>query len=131
MEHDGELRIATVAEAKQTAWKPTRTRSNEYLFEGAKNAWLERTLKGKTSVWGLAPRTRASDSAPNNKASVKTTTEAANALEEVTEAQAETAKQPDIEPSIEEKTEVDVSSPEKDEASGVGAADESSGKKST
>ena len=127
VEHDGELRIATVTEAKQTAWKPTRTRSNEYLFEGAKKAWLERTLKGKTSVWGLAPRTRASDSAPE-KASAKTTE--ADTLEEVTESQAETAKQPEIEQSIEE-AEVDVSSPEKDEAPGEGPADEASGKKST
>jgi hypothetical protein len=62
VEQDGELRIASVAEAKQAAWKPTRTRSNEYLFEGAKKAWLEKTLKGKSDVWGKAPRTRASDS---------------------------------------------------------------------
>jgi hypothetical protein len=62
VEQDGTLRIATVAEAKQAAWKPTRTRSNEYLFQGAKKAWLEKTLKGKSEVWGKAPRTRASDS---------------------------------------------------------------------
>ena len=63
VEHNGELRIATVAEAKQTAWKPTRTASNEYLYEGVKRAWIERTLQGKKEVWGKVERqTRASDS---------------------------------------------------------------------
>lgn len=62
VEQDGELRIATVEEAKQAAWKPTRKHSNEYLFEGAKKAWLEKTLQGKTDVWGKIPPTRASDS---------------------------------------------------------------------
>ncbi|CAJ1945575.1 unnamed protein product [Cylindrotheca closterium] len=62
VEHDGELRVATVAEAKQVAWKPTRTKGNEYIFEGAKKAWLEKTLEGKTGVWGRAPPTMASQS---------------------------------------------------------------------
>ena len=127
VEHDGELRIATVAEAKQTAWKPTRTRSNEYLFEGAKKAWLERTRKGKTGVWGLAPRTRASDSAPE-KASAKTPEP--ETPEEVTDIPAEPAKQIEIEQSI-ESAEVDVSSSENGKTSGAGAEDELSGKKST
>eukprot|EP00526_Cylindrotheca_closterium_P011349 CAMPEP_0113651896 /NCGR_PEP_ID=MMETSP0017_2-20120614/27683_1 /TAXON_ID=2856 /ORGANISM="Cylindrotheca closterium" /LENGTH=484 /DNA_ID=CAMNT_0000564639 /DNA_START=99 /DNA_END=1553 /DNA_ORIENTATION=- /assembly_acc=CAM_ASM_000147 len=62
VEHDGELRVATVAEAKQVAWKPTRTKGNEYIFEGAKKAWLQKTLEGKTGVWGRAPPTMASQS---------------------------------------------------------------------
>lgn len=60
VEHNGELRVATVAEAKQVAWKPTRTKENEYIFEGAKKAWLQKTLEGKTGVWGRAPTTMAS-----------------------------------------------------------------------
>ncbi len=63
VEQNGELRVATVEEAKQTAWKPTRTGSNEYLYEGVKKAWIERTLRGNTEVWGKGQRkTRASDS---------------------------------------------------------------------
>lgn len=68
VEEDGALRVATVAEAKQVAWKPTRQsdRKNarvEAIYEGAKKAWLERTLKGKTDVWGKAPRTASTPAA--------------------------------------------------------------------
>jgi len=59
VEHDGTLRVATVEEAKKVAWKPTRTRGNSYIYEGAQRAWLERTLHGKTEVWGKAPKTSA------------------------------------------------------------------------
>jgi hypothetical protein len=59
VEEDGNLRVATVEEAKQVAWKPSRTKGNEYIYEGAKRAWLERTVKGKTDVWGKAPKTSA------------------------------------------------------------------------
>jgi hypothetical protein len=59
VEHEGTLRVATVAEAKQVAWRPTRTKSKEYLYEGVKKAWLERTIQGKTGVWGQAPKTSA------------------------------------------------------------------------
>lgn len=65
VEHDGELRVATVEEAKQVAWKPTRSKDNEYIYEGAKSAWLQKTLEGKSGVWGRAPPTRAS--APTGK----------------------------------------------------------------
>mmetsp|Transcript_78046 Transcript_78046/g.117447 ORF Transcript_78046/g.117447 Transcript_78046/m.117447 type:complete len:316 (-) Transcript_78046:36-983(-) len=67
VEHDGELRVATVEEAKQTAWKPTRTKSNEYVFEGVKRAWLDKTLQGKTDVWGRMPITRASEETQKNQ----------------------------------------------------------------
>ncbi|KAL3934278.1 MAG: hypothetical protein SGBAC_009967 [Bacillariaceae sp.] len=71
VEHNGELRVATVAEAKQVAWKPTRTKENEYIFEGAKKAWLQKTLDGKTGVWGRAPPTMASQSTKKAEASNK------------------------------------------------------------
>eukprot|EP00934_Nitzschia_sp_Nitz4_P001359 Nitzschia sp. Nitz4//scaffold32_size149145//27887//29266//NITZ4_002868-RA/size149145-processed-gene-0.118-mRNA-1//-1//CDS//3329548036//1359//frame0 len=61
VEEGGVLRVATLAEAKQAAWKPTRTQSNEYLYEGAKKAWLEKSLHGKSNVWGAAPPTKAVD----------------------------------------------------------------------
>lgn len=60
VEHDGELRVATVDEAKKVSWKPTRTKENEYIYEGAKKAWLQKTVEGKTGVWGKAPPTMAS-----------------------------------------------------------------------
>eukprot|EP00529_Nitzschia_sp_RCC80_P011816 CAMPEP_0113458718 /NCGR_PEP_ID=MMETSP0014_2-20120614/10068_1 /TAXON_ID=2857 /ORGANISM="Nitzschia sp." /LENGTH=578 /DNA_ID=CAMNT_0000350253 /DNA_START=21 /DNA_END=1757 /DNA_ORIENTATION=+ /assembly_acc=CAM_ASM_000159 len=68
VEEDGSLRVATVAEAKQVAWKPTVServkggkrnkvvpKQMEAIYEGAKKAWLERELQGKTDVWGKAP----------------------------------------------------------------------------
>jgi hypothetical protein len=62
VEHDGELRVATVEEGKQVAWKSTRSKDNAYIYEGAKNAWLQKTLQGKSGVWGRAPATRAAAS---------------------------------------------------------------------
>jgi hypothetical protein len=126
VEHGGDLRVATVAEARQTAWKPTRTRSNEHLFEGAKKAWLERTMKGKTGVWGLAPRTRASDSSLE-KSAAKTSD--AGIPEEEANAPDETEEQIDAEEIFEEDA-VEVLSPEKDETSQENSTDESSSKKS-
>ena len=60
VEHDGELRVATVEEAKKVAWKATRTKGNTYIYEGAQKAWLDKTINGKTEVWGKAPMTSAS-----------------------------------------------------------------------
>ena len=51
--------MATVEEAKKVAWKPTRTKGNEYIYEGVKKAWLEKTIHGNTEVWGKAPITSA------------------------------------------------------------------------
>ncbi|KAL3913806.1 MAG: hypothetical protein SGILL_006347 [Bacillariaceae sp.] len=56
VEEDGSLRVATVEEAKQASWKPSRTKGSQYIYEGAQRAWLERTIQGKTDVWGLAPK---------------------------------------------------------------------------
>ena len=64
IEHDGELRVATVEEAKQVAWKPSRSKDNEYIYEDAKKAWLKKTLQGKTDVWGRAPVTKAAPVQP-------------------------------------------------------------------
>jgi hypothetical protein len=61
VEEDGALRVATVEEAKQAAWKPTRTKGNEYIYDGVKRAWLEKTVGGKTDVWGKAPKMNAAD----------------------------------------------------------------------
>jgi hypothetical protein len=56
VEEDGNLRIATVEEAKQAAWKPSRTKGNQYIYEGVQRAWLEHSNLGKTGVWGMAPK---------------------------------------------------------------------------
>ena len=68
VEEDGLLRVATVAEAKQVAWKPTVSekvkggkrnkivpKQMEAMYDGVKKAWLERELHGRTDVWGKAP----------------------------------------------------------------------------
>ena len=59
VEEDGSLRVATVEEAKKVAWKPTRTKGNEYIYEGVRKAWLDKTIHGNTEVWGKAPITSA------------------------------------------------------------------------
>jgi hypothetical protein len=63
VEEDGNLRIATVEEAKQVAWKPSRTKGNQYIYEGVQRAWLDHTLLGKSGVWGIAPRRSAAAAA--------------------------------------------------------------------
>lgn len=129
VEQDGELRIATVAEAKQTAWKPTRTKSNEYLFEGVKKAWLERTLKGKTGAWGLAPRTRASNSVPDKAvAKERIPTEEAETLSETEEP---VKSEDDAANRKADAIDVDNLSPGRDDVSNESTADEPSDKKST
>ena len=81
VEHDGELRVATVEEAKQVAWKPTRE-GNEYIYEGVKNDWLQKTKQGKSSVWGRGPITRASDSTGSSQKTQKKENEEVNVTEE-------------------------------------------------
>jgi hypothetical protein len=56
VEEDGNLRVATIEEAKQVAWKPSRKKGNQYIYEGVQRAWLDHTILGKTGVWGIAPR---------------------------------------------------------------------------
>ena len=51
IEHDGKLRIATVAELEQTSWKHVRNES-EFMFRGVKEAWLRRELEGEVGGWG-------------------------------------------------------------------------------
>lgn len=61
VEEDGNLRVATVEEAKQVAWKPSRLKGNQNIYGNVQRAWLERTLKKKTDVWGSAPRQSAAE----------------------------------------------------------------------
>jgi hypothetical protein len=58
VELDGQLRIASLEESKHVAWKRVR-QGNEFIFQGVKRAWLERTNHGKTDGWGRAPMTKA------------------------------------------------------------------------
>ena len=55
VEQDGNLRVASVAEVKNTCWKPIRN-TQEFTYQGVKKAWLERTLEGKTGGWGHVER---------------------------------------------------------------------------
>ena len=51
VEHDGEIRVASIAEIRKTSWKPVRD-IKEHTFSGVKAAWLERTLRGEKGGWG-------------------------------------------------------------------------------
>ena len=108
VEEDGSLRVATVEEAKQVAWKPTRD-SNEYIYAGAKKAWLEKTLHGKTNVWGRAPPTRASEKPIKKQDEDKKTLKAQGEEEAVKEddSDAETKEEASDEKVVEEKDSLD------------------------
>jgi hypothetical protein len=58
VEQDGELRVATVEEAKHVSWKQTR-KGDEFIYAGAKRAWLDKMIHGKSDAWGRAPITKA------------------------------------------------------------------------
>ena len=51
IEQDGELRPANLAEVKQTSWKPVR-HIQEHTYAGAKQGWLDRTVRSKSNAWG-------------------------------------------------------------------------------
>jgi hypothetical protein len=55
VEQEGNLRVASVAEVKKTSWKPIRN-TQEFTYQGVKQAWLERTLEGKVDGWGRVER---------------------------------------------------------------------------
>lgn len=54
VEHDGTLRVATMADVKHTAWKPTRN-VLEHTYQWAKQGWLDKTVRGDESAWGAVP----------------------------------------------------------------------------
>ncbi|CAB9500397.1 expressed unknown protein [Seminavis robusta] len=51
IEHNGDLRVANMEEVKKMPWKPLRN-DQEFTYAGVKKAWLDRTIRGKTSAWG-------------------------------------------------------------------------------
>ncbi|KAL7550084.1 hypothetical protein ACHAWF_013316 [Thalassiosira exigua] len=51
IEEGGKLRVASVAELESTSWKHVRNES-EFMFKGAKDAWLQRQLEGEVDGWG-------------------------------------------------------------------------------
>jgi hypothetical protein len=71
VEEDGKLRVATVEEAKQVAWKPSRKKGTQYIYENVQRAWLERTIQNKTDVWGMTPRQSAAEAVVGNMTSKK------------------------------------------------------------
>ena len=101
VEEDGSLRVATVEEAKKVAWKPTRTKGNEYIYEGVKKAWLEKTIHGNTEVWGKAPITSAAAATRKKAAKEEEAT-----IED---------KEPEIEPEEESETETEEDSADAEE----------------
>jgi hypothetical protein len=71
VEHDGELRLASVAEVKATSWKPVRN-LHEFTHSSVKAAWLARTLRGEKGGWGRqkAPDQAAQDADKDSDESV-------------------------------------------------------------
>eukprot|EP00542_Grammatophora_oceanica_P019220 CAMPEP_0194029374 /NCGR_PEP_ID=MMETSP0009_2-20130614/3107_1 /TAXON_ID=210454 /ORGANISM="Grammatophora oceanica, Strain CCMP 410" /LENGTH=456 /DNA_ID=CAMNT_0038669015 /DNA_START=154 /DNA_END=1525 /DNA_ORIENTATION=+ len=51
VEIDGEVRAASLAEAKGTSWKPKRN-VLEFMLRDVKKAWLDRVLRGEQGGWG-------------------------------------------------------------------------------
>ena len=51
VEHDGEVRPASVAEIMASCWKPVRN-FQEKTYSSVKAAWLEQKLSGAKGVWG-------------------------------------------------------------------------------
>jgi len=99
VEQDGTLRVATVAEAKKVAWKPTRTKGNAYIYEGVQKAWLDKTINGNTEVWGKAPTTSAA-AATNAAAAAAAGDQATAALAET---ESESKDDPDDSATIKEE----------------------------
>lgn len=71
VEHDGDIRVATVAEVKQTSWKPL-CNPQEKTLSSVKAGWLARTLHGDKGAWG---RQKAPDDADGVIAAASTENE--------------------------------------------------------
>lgn len=54
VEHDGELRLANMAEVRKTSWRPVR-HVQEFTYARLKEGWLDRTVRKKRGVWGKKP----------------------------------------------------------------------------
>lgn len=57
VEHDGDLRQATLADVKLASWKPVR-HVQEHTYNSAKQGWLDRSVRGDETAWGMAPVVR-------------------------------------------------------------------------
>jgi hypothetical protein len=121
VEEDGKLRVATLHESKQVAWKRARA-GNEYIFHGAKRAWLDKMVNGKNEAWGLAPISKAPQP---KKEGEKEEAKAEEAVVEVKEAVVE-VKETEVEGKTEESS--DSSSSESDSSDSDKESDESNGK---
>lgn len=117
VEHGGQLRVATVEEAKKVAWKPTRTKGNAYIYEGVQKAWLDKTINGNTEVWGKAPTTSAAAATSASAAGAEggQVTAAPSETETVSESKDSPDDSATIKEESSEKEETDVSSTTKNE----------------
>lgn len=73
IEEDGELRPANLAEVRKTSWKPVR-HLQEFTYAGAKQGWLDRTIRGNNSAWGkkaILPGTTEAESSSKEESSSK------------------------------------------------------------
>jgi hypothetical protein len=90
VEQDGLVRPATMADIRQTSWKPIR-HEKEFIYHGVKQAWLNRVNRNVMDGWGYArvkpPPVSSSSSSTNaiqleeenSTVTTTTTTEAAAA----------------------------------------------------
>jgi hypothetical protein len=53
VEQDGIVRPATMADIRQTSWKPIR-HEKEFIYHGVKQAWLNRVNRNVMDGWGYA-----------------------------------------------------------------------------
>ena len=108
VEQNGTLRVATVEETKNVAWKKVRggdtgigsrgSKNNEFIYAGVKRAWLDHTIHNQKNVWGhvLGTKTQAPTGSKTSgkegtSESKATATEAKATAEEVVEEKEEDA----------------------------------------
>jgi len=53
VEEDGEIRVASAREMEKSTSKKPRS-IKEFIMKGVKEAWLQKTINGKTDAWGMA-----------------------------------------------------------------------------
>jgi hypothetical protein len=91
VEHDGELRAATMADVKLASWKPIR-HVQEHTYSSAKQGWLDRSVRGDESAWGMAPAMR-----ERPPAEAEADIEAAKSSDESDESEDEDVKEEPVE----------------------------------
>jgi hypothetical protein len=96
VEHDGTLTAATLQDVKLASWKPVR-HVQEHTYSSAKQGWLDRSVRGDETAWGMAPVVRERpvaevETEAETKIEAETNAEAAKSSTESGESQEKDAK---------------------------------------